>query len=139
MLLQKRVIELVSLRLLRGLLNACRGLGCYTVMRKAWGWELWVTNGPLYCLKVLFIDAGWQCSLHRHIVKDETFFVLAGETRVECYYASADKPMVAGDRLHVSPGVWHRFGSQRGAVLLEVSSQHREADVERKEPSKVIP
>jgi hypothetical protein len=53
------------------------------VVPKVWGSEQWIVNGDRYCGKLLLLMRGWQCSLHRHVVKDETFFVLSGRVRME--------------------------------------------------------
>src|SRR4051812_37450647 len=40
---------------------------------KIWGREIWITNTALYCGKHLLLNKGYQCSLHYHKIKDETF------------------------------------------------------------------
>lgn len=106
---------------------------------KVWGYEVWLHNSPLYCAKLLVISPGMQCSLHRHRVKTETFFVLQGEVRIELGLATEHKTV--GDSVHVPVGTWHRFGNPNTSdfgdqvILLEVSSHHDDADVERFEES----
>jgi len=112
----------------------------YKQVPKVWGREIWLVNSPLYCAKLLVLEPGMQCSYHRHKVKDETFFMLegAGVYVQHCvnpfpWYNTA---LLPGDNFHVPPGLYHRFWSAEGpAVLLEVSTQHSDDDVERLEES----
>jgi len=116
----------------------------YKHVRKVWGEEIWLINSPLYCAKLLVLKPGMQCSLHRHLVKTETFFVLQGYPTIEVGTSGQKEGKVAGDSVHIPVGTWHRFGYVNGAphpfqtILLEVSSHHDDADVERLEDSKPI-
>lgn len=100
---------------------------------KAWGHEVWLVNTDLYCLKELHISAGWQCSLHRHRIKDETFLVQSGDVEIEL--GARRWTAHVGDAIHVPAMTWHRFGSSGSAQLLEVSTHHSDDDVERREMS----
>jgi quercetin dioxygenase-like cupin family protein len=91
-------------------------------------------NTDLYCLKELHLTAGWQCSLHRHRIKDETFLVQSGEVEIEL--GSRRWLAHAGESIHIPPMTWHRFGSRNAAMLLEVSTHHSDEDVERLEMSR---
>lgn len=104
---------------------------------KTWGREEWLVNRELYCAKRLYVTAGFQCSLHRHRIKDETFVVETGSgfIRLGDNYVAEVKP---GDVIHVPPLMWHLFGSKLGMQLLEVSTHHDDADVERKQESGAI-
>ena len=105
-------------------------------VEKEWGWEAWISNTELYCAKILKLNAGCQCSLHAHKVKDEEFHVLEGRVRLErdefVHYLSP------GEHLRISPGSYHRFSSTEGALILEVSTFHDDADSYRLEPSRKI-
>ena len=107
---------------------------------KAWGEEIWLCNTELYCAKVLKLYPGWQCSLHRHKLKDETFLVLSGTCQIEL--GGMEREMGPLERAHVLPGVWHRFRNEKGSgfcEILEVSTHHDDTDVERLEESRKIP
>lgn len=98
---------------------------------KVWGSEYWVVNTENYCLKVLIVQPGYQCSLHRHSVKDETFIVLFGEVNLEQRDVRgfpSSEILRVGDQRHIAPRTLHRFGSVDGAVLMEVSTHHEDAD-----------
>jgi quercetin dioxygenase-like cupin family protein len=107
----------------------------YKQVFKVWGREIWLVNSPLYCAKLLVLEPRMRCSLHRHLVKDETFFMLEG-AGVYVESMGTIHGMLPGDNFPVHPKAWHRFWSPDGpAVLLEVSTQHSDADVERLEES----
>lgn len=110
----------------------------YPQVVKAWGREIWLCNTPLYCAKLLVITPGFQCSLHRHLVKDETFFMLEGRYACAQFQDEAFQVLSPGTEFHVPPGRYHRFWVPKAfpqAVLLEISTQHSDDDVERLEES----
>lgn len=111
---------------------------------KAWGREEWLVNTELYCAKKLYVEPGWQCSLHCHAEKDETFLVLDGPVVLEVENGVRGMrhwmQLNSGDIYRIKPRIWHRFRNeeQGAAVILEVSTHHSDEDVERKEPSRPI-
>lgn len=106
------------------------------MVAKEWGSEIWVCNNDLYCMKFLRVEAGYQCSLHRHLVKDETFFVQEGAITLE--FGNETRYLQAGDSQRISPGTWHRFSNKEKEFtgIIEVSTHHSDEDVERREPSR---
>ena len=108
---------------------------------KVWGSELVLFNGPL-CGKILRVKPGFQCSLHYHPVKQETFFVLRGECVLQTSMVTPPmghrKVLKRWDSFHIPPGLPHRFASVKGCTLLEVSTHHEDSDVVRIEPSGVL-
>lgn len=103
---------------------------------KAWGREEWVVNTPDYCGKRLILNAGWQCSLHMHKIKDETFFVASGI--VEMILGDERSYLNAGESVHIPPGAYHRFRGITDAVLYEFSTHHEESDSYRLEESRYV-
>lgn len=106
---------------------------------KLWGGEVWLVNNELYCAKYLLVHPGWACSLHRHAVKDETFIIEHGFIHLE--FGNKKRYLRPGDSQRILPGTWHRFSNDEGvavARILEVSTMHSDADVERREESKRI-
>ena len=101
---------------------------------KVWGFEQIICNTPLYCSKFLHVKPGMQCSLHYHRKKDETFYVMSGDCRIEIGAASVVAKQ--GYTAHIHPGVPHRFSSKGGCILLETSTYHDDADVVRLEESR---
>lgn len=115
-----------------------------TYVAKKWGLEEWLVNNEQYCAKLLWITPGFQCSLHYHPVKKETFVALDGLVRVEYYIDGGKKKvetLLVGwrrDVLTLPPNTPHRFWSigSDGGLLLEVSTTHDDADVVRIEESR---
>lgn len=114
----------------------------YPVTKKLWGEERLLINAD-YCAKLLIIEPGFTCSVHRHRTKDETFFVLEGTVGIE---AGTDPAFLhvefkgVGDCRRMLPGTYHRFWSSQSerAILLEVSSHHDDADVDRLQESRAL-
>lgn len=113
----------------------------YPEVSKAWGTEIWLTNRDEYCAKLMVLNGGFQCSLHRHLKKTETFFILQGLVEVQIGIDGHKELKGPGDPIHIPVGTWHRFGDPSTSdfsdvpVMLEVSSHHDDEDVERLEPS----
>jgi uncharacterized cupin superfamily protein len=107
-------------------------------IEKVWGSELELVNNEKYCSKFLHLNPGFQCSLHRHKVKDETFYVMSGECWLE--YGVSGRRLQAGERQRIVPGTLHRFSnhSESTCLILEVSTHHSDSDVIRIEPSAPI-
>ena len=103
------------------------------VVPKEWGTEYWLVNNSLYCCKILALKKGFQCSLHHHRTKDETFIVLSGHVRLE--RNGVVKDALPGERMHISPYARHRFGGIEDSEILEVSTHHSDDDVVRDAPS----
>lgn len=112
------------------------------VVKKAWGEERYITNTPGmfggtgYCAKELVVGADKVCSRHRHLEKDEFFRVEDGEGFIEVN--DRIYQVYIGDYIHIPRGTWHRFWTTRGMILLEISSHHKDEDVERETKSDII-
>lgn len=118
-------------------------------VEKKWGSETWLHNEEDYCAKILWLYKGFQCSLHYHPVKRETFICVAGKVKLEVqpfYKTSVDsfdvtKTVYLQPYQHytLEPGIPHRFTAiTPTAVIVEASTQHLEEDVVRLEESKEI-
>ncbi len=111
------------------------------IVQKVWGTEIWLVNEPEYCAKHLIITPGYQCSLHLHPVKKETFVVESGIVKLEqrdVRGVPIVEFLVADDSRTIMPKTPHRFSSEYGAVILEVSTHHEDSDVIRLEDSRKI-
>ncbi len=104
------------------------------IYSKVWGYEKWIENNDKYCSKILVLNKGYQCSLHYHKNKDETFLILKGKVRVEA--GSEILTMTAGNFIRILPGVKHRFGGLEDSEILEISTHHEESDSYRVEDSR---
>ncbi len=43
---------------------------------KGWGGEIVIVNNDLYCGKILVFNSGCQFSMHYHLIKQETWYVV---------------------------------------------------------------
>jgi mannose-6-phosphate isomerase len=104
------------------------------IIPKAWGYEIIVVNDD-YCGKVLVLNPGYQCSVHRHPVKNETFYVIEGTADIELDDAHHYIP--TSNSLTIPAGSWHRFRNmtEERIVMVEFSTRHSDDDVERKTAS----
>ena len=108
------------------------------IVEKVWGREYILENRAEYCFKVLEIKPGYQCSLHFHRLKTESFFVYSGFVRLELKTPDSVRILAPGQSQFIAPGRAHRFSSEAGAVIFEVSTTHSDSDVERIEESRKI-
>ncbi|RKX69080.1 hypothetical protein DRP43_04800 [candidate division TA06 bacterium] len=101
-------------------------------VKKIWGEELWVVNRD-YCGKILLLKRGFSCSLHRHKIKDETFYIIRGNVLMEV----GDKKWIMKPRdfVRIPPNTWHRFSGLTSAEIVEFSTHHKDSDTERKTKS----
>ncbi len=75
-----------------------------------------------YCKKLLVQLPKQTHPYHYHKRKEETFQVLNGEMFLEI--DGRVKHMIPGDIQTVLPGTWHRFWSNVGCIVEEVSTTH---------------
>ncbi len=104
---------------------------------KLWGEELWHHNSGGYCMKTLKLRRGFQCSLHYHPVKAETFLVVQGEVVFEL--DGELRTLRLGDSIDIPAGHPHRFSARTfRATVIEASTTHDDLDVIRLEESRVL-
>ena len=105
-------------------------------VQKVWGNEKWIVNTEKYCGKLLTVNPGKHCSWHFHKIKDETFFIQAGEALIEYGYdtdiVKCEKVILKpGDSFYVPVGLIHRFtciSESDDLQLFEFSTQHFDTD-----------
>jgi len=105
-------------------------------VEKSWGWEHWFANTARYCGKLLFVRHDeWSSkgAYHYHKMKDETFFVVSGELRLD--YVTMDgefKTVILKkhESLRLHQYMKHRFTATlpEGCEFVEASTTHRESD-----------
>jgi len=111
------------------------------VMPKVWGSEEWIVNNKKYCGKILNLNEGFRCSIHYHIEKHETFYILDGEVLMEL---GDDKGineyriMKSGDIQVIEPKQKHRFTGIKNSRIIEFSTEHKEEDSYRDSQSGAI-
>lgn len=102
---------------------------------KEWGAEYHLENID-YCLKILELKQDFQCSLHYHKKKMETFLILSGYVQLEA--AEGNYILTPGEKFRIYPGVEHRFTGLTDAIILEVSTHDDPEDSYRLELSKRV-
>ncbi len=104
---------------------------------KIWGSEDWIINTPKYCGKRLLLKKGYQCSVHHHKIKEETFYVNSGLVLIQ---VDGDKYLMKpGQSLEIIPGDLHRFIGVTDAEIIEFSTHHVDEDSYREDPSGKVP
>ena len=81
-----------------------------------------------YCVKILTLHRGGECSLHFHTEKEESFLVLEGKVEVELFF-NLERSIVTleeGESLDIPPFMAHRFKAVVDSKLLEASNQDKE-------------
>lgn len=111
------------------------------IHNKLWGYEIWIENNTEYCGKHLHVIPGKKCSVHYHINKKETFYVISGELILEyAYHTDLTKwnnmidiqtiLLQKGDSFTIDRNVSHRFysGLPYSCDFIEISTHHDDND-----------
>lgn len=106
------------------------------IHEKVWGHELWIVNNEHYCGKRLTIKKGYQCSLHYHKLKHETFLLLSGKVLMEI--GKEQHVLPPGAIVTLEPGTLHRFTGLVASEIMEFSTQHFEEDSYREVSSRQL-
>tara|TARA_R100001443_G_scaffold15085_1_gene24892 strand:+ start:589 stop:984 length:396 start_codon:yes stop_codon:yes gene_type:complete len=106
---------------------------------KAWGDEYWIANNEKYCGKILKFKKGSNFSMHFHIKKQESWYVMEGELNLEYFDLQTatrhSKVLSEGDCVHLKPNIPHKLTALKDSSVFEVSTQHFEDDSYRTEKS----
>ena len=106
-------------------------------VEKGWGKEIVIANTDEYCGKILEFRSESQCSMHFHIEKQETWYVLEGAfvlTYINTYNANREREFLQpGDTFTVERGIPHQLRSVTGGKIIEVSTKHHDHDSYRVE------
>jgi mannose-6-phosphate isomerase-like protein (cupin superfamily) len=104
------------------------------IVDKTWGTEIWYANDEVnnYCGKILKINAGQKLSMHYHLIKNETFFLLNGDAVVTIIDTKEGKEVIhtmsQNTCFEIKVGLPHRIESENGCIILEASTFHRDSD-----------
>jgi mannose-6-phosphate isomerase len=93
-------------------------------VEKPWGYELIWARTDRYVGKVLHVRAGHVLSLQYHNRKDETMHVFRGELilRSGPVEALEERPLRAGESVHIPPGLVHQIEAVEDSDVLEAST-----------------
>lgn len=110
-------------------------------VEKDWGYEIWITNGELYCGKILFMEQGKWCSYHHHKIKDEVLYIQSG--KIQMNYPGddgwpIDVVMDTGSAFHVVPHLLHQMHALEDTFIIEFSTQHFDSDSYRETRDLVV-
>tara|TARA_Y100000310_G_scaffold313928_1_gene362850 strand:- start:243 stop:602 length:360 start_codon:yes stop_codon:yes gene_type:complete len=105
---------------------------------KSWGYELWLANNKErdYCGKILHIDKGHKSSMHFHVNKHETFYVLKGKLSVtlldtEMGVIGSVETLEEGETMEIRPFEPHQLEALEELDLIEISTFHEDSDSRR--------
>lgn len=101
---------------------------------KVWGKETWVVNNDFYCGKILDVNRGFRCSIHKHLKKLETFFLIEGQILMEMDDGGNESCFImdVGDSVDIKPNTNHRFSAIKDSKIIEFSMHHDDNDSYRK-------
>jgi quercetin dioxygenase-like cupin family protein len=105
---------------------------------KGWGYEnIWVSTDK-YCSKFLHFKSGKKFSMHFHLVKEETWYVLSGLFEIVSIdtkdATKLTKLLHPGDVWHNLPLMPHQLICIEHGTILEVSTADSVEDNYRVEP-----
>ena len=94
---------------------------------KPWGYEKILILTEMYSTKELYIKEGFRTSLHYHIEKDETMYILSGSGYIE--FEDKKEYFSKNDSIRIQPGVVHSIVATENTLLHEVSTPYLEDKV----------
>lgn len=108
-------------------------------VEKTWGYEEIICNDSEYCGKLLRISKGRNGSMHYHLNKKETWYILTGKIKLESIdkenTARLEWTLVPGDVVTLNKGVIHKITGYEDSIIVEISTLHEDSDTYRVEPS----
>ena len=106
-------------------------------VEKDWGYEIWLANNKHenYCAKILFIEKDKSTSMHYHVKKHETMYVLKGTLMVnglgDRHSFGHQFSMTAqeGESLEIERGRPHKLAAHHeDLTIIEASTFHEDED-----------
>ena len=105
------------------------------IIPKVWGWEVVLVSNELYSCKLMVIKKRYQCSIHHHKQKDETFILLTGSVML-LHKPNAHPMMELFTPYRIPRGMKHRFaGFSTFSLVLEVATEDISTDSYRETES----
>jgi mannose-6-phosphate isomerase-like protein (cupin superfamily) len=102
------------------------------IINKGWGYELWMINHNQYCGKILHFNPNSKCSMHYHMIKNETWFINTGEFILR-YIDGENAETIEiklneKDSINIPNGLPHQLETVTGGEIIEISTQHYDTD-----------
>lgn len=110
------------------------------IIEKVWGQEIIIAN-DLYCGKILVLNKDYQCSVHMHKMKTETFYFMEGLCLFEWSKGIEVNQYVMPIEscITLEPKTLHRFsGIAPITKILEISTKDLPEDSYRSTKSNYI-
>ncbi len=102
------------------------------VIEKGWGREIWIANNNQYCGKILEFNEGAEFSMHYHMLKHETFYILEGEVELRGYdlkdASMHGRTFKEGNIIVIPAGNPHKIIAKKKSRVIEISTTHYESD-----------
>jgi mannose-6-phosphate isomerase-like protein (cupin superfamily) len=102
------------------------------VVLKKWGKEIILHNDDGYCGKILKFKDGAKFSMHFHLKKVETWYVVKGEFLLKFIDTDDatpyEKRISAGSVIEIGQGDPHQLIALTEGEILEVSTPHYDED-----------
>ena len=104
---------------------------------KVWGKTWCLHQNPVVEFHRIEVNAGGECSTHKHAHKWNGFFVESGEMIIRVWqndYDLVDETVLKpGDFCQVKPGVYHQFEGVKDGVAFELYwAEFNHDDIERR-------
>lgn len=104
---------------------------------KPWGHELWLANNLEndYCGKILHVKKGRKFSMHFHVKKHETFYILSGMCKLRTVDTTSAteivKNLTEGDVVEIDRYTPHQIEALTEVDIIEISTYHYDSDSHR--------
>lgn len=99
---------------------------------KGWGKEIWLVNNNKYCGKILKFNAGAKFSMHYHVDKEETFYILDGHLKLKYFDLSNAEEKIqdlySGDIVDIPQFNPHKVEAIEQSTIIEISTHHEDSD-----------
>ena len=101
------------------------------VVKKPWGYEYLIYQNNYVAVWILYIQSGYQTSMHCHPNKKTSLVVLSGEAR--CSNLTGEMKLTPGGGLLIDKGVFHctQSLSDDGIIVMEIETPINKRDLVR--------
>lgn len=107
-------------------------MNCVRKIEKGWGHELIFASNDKYCGKLLNFHADSKFSMHFHLEKDESWYVLSGKFLLKTINttdaSTFEKVLSQGDTWRNFPLTVHQLVCIEPGTIIEVSTADSTAD-----------
>ena len=101
-------------------------------VQKGWGKEIWLANNNKYCGKILKFNAGSKFSMHYHVDKEETFYILDGHLKLKYFDLSNAEEKIQDlysvDVVDIPQFNPHKIEAIKESTIIEISTHHEDSD-----------